>query len=47
MLVERYQDMVTLLFPAPPKPLQRVIFGPLSRIAERRGHRAGAFAKLA
>ena len=47
VLVERYQDMVTLLFPAPPKPLQRLIFGPLARVAERRGRQAGHFAKLA
>jgi quercetin dioxygenase-like cupin family protein len=48
VLIERYQDMVTLLFPpAPPPRLQRLIFGPLARLAERRGRRAGQFAKLA
>lgn len=47
VLVEAYKDMVTLLFPAPPPPLQRLIFGPLARVAERRGRRAGQFAKLA
>ena len=47
VLVDRYQDMVTLLFPSPPKPIQRLVFGPLARYAERRGHRAGQFAKLA
>ena len=47
VLVERYQDMVTMLFPAPPRPVQRVVFGPLARIAERRGRRAGQFAQLA
>ena len=47
VLIDRYQDMVTLLFPAPPEPLQRLLFGPLARVAERRGRRAGQFAKLA
>jgi mannose-6-phosphate isomerase-like protein (cupin superfamily) len=47
VLVERYSDMVVLGFPAPPRPIQRLIFAPLARIAERRGHRAGQFAKLA
>ncbi len=47
VLTERYQDMVTLLFPAPPRPVQRLVFGPLARIAERRGLRAGQFAELA
>ena len=47
VLVERNKDMVTLLFPAPPKPLQRLIFGPLARLAARRGVRAGQLAKLA
>lgn len=47
VLTERYRDMVTLLFPAPPAPVQRLVFGPLARVAERRGHRAGQFAGLA
>ena len=47
VLVDRYQDMVTLLFPAPPKPLQRLIFGPLARLAERRGLRAGQLKAIA
>jgi quercetin dioxygenase-like cupin family protein len=36
VLVEKHKDMVTLLFPAPPKPVQRAIFGPLARVAARR-----------
>jgi quercetin dioxygenase-like cupin family protein len=40
MLIEGHRDMVTMLFPAPPKPLQRVIFGPLARLAN--GSRSGA-----
>jgi quercetin dioxygenase-like cupin family protein len=47
VLVERNRDMVTLLFPAPPPPVQRVIFGPLARVAERRGLRAGALGRTA
>lgn len=47
VLIEEYRDMVTLLFPAPPKPLQRLIFGPLAKVAQRRGRRAGQFATLA
>jgi hypothetical protein len=39
--------MVTLLFPSPPPIVQRLLFPPLARIAQRRGHRAGEFATLA
>jgi hypothetical protein len=45
VLVERNKDMVTMLFPAPPKPVQRAMFGPLARLAERRGRRAGQLAR--
>ena len=34
-----------LLFPAPPRPIQRIVFGPLARLAERRGLRAGGVRK--
>ncbi|MCP9491788.1 MAG: hypothetical protein MSC31_18225 [Solirubrobacteraceae bacterium MAG38_C4-C5] len=42
-----YRDMVTLLFPSPPPVVQRLLFPPLARIAQRRGHHAGGFAALA
>ena len=47
VLVERYDDMVVLGFPAPPRPIQKLVFGPLARIAERRGIRAGQLKALA
>ena len=47
VLVTAYDDMVHLLAPAPPRPIQRLVFGPLARVGERRGLRAGEFAKLA
>ena len=47
VLVERYSDMVVLLAPAPPRPIQKLVFPPLARLAERRGKRAGTFAQLA
>jgi quercetin dioxygenase-like cupin family protein len=47
VLAHHYRDMVTLLFPAPPPLLQRVLVPPLARLAERRGHRAGQFAARA
>jgi quercetin dioxygenase-like cupin family protein len=47
VLLVRYEDMVTLLFPAPPRVVQRRLGPPLARFAERRGHRAGEFAALA
>ena len=38
-LAYRHRDMVTLLFPPlPPPPVQRLIFPPLARLAERRGY---------
>lgn len=46
VLTNHYQDMVVLLFPAPPLIVQRVVFSPLARLAERRGLRAGDFAAL-
>lgn len=45
VLAHHYRDMVVLLFPPPV--LQRLLFPPLVRLAERRGHRAGEFARLA
>ena len=47
VLVERYSDMVILMAPAPPRPIQKLVFAPLARLAERRGKRAGSFARLA
>lgn len=47
VLAHAYRDMVTLLFPSPPRPLQRLLLPPLARFAERRGRRAGEFARLA
>lgn len=47
VLAHHYRDMVVLLFPSPPRPVQRLLFPPLARWAERRGRRAGEFASLA
>jgi quercetin dioxygenase-like cupin family protein len=47
VLAHHYRDMVVLLFPSPPRPVQRLLFPPLARLAERRGRRAGEFASLA
>lgn len=46
VLADHYRDMVVLLFPAPPRIVQRLLFSPLARVAERRGMRAGEFAAL-
>jgi mannose-6-phosphate isomerase-like protein (cupin superfamily) len=47
VLVESYSDMAVLGFPAPPRPIQKLIFGPLARIAARRGLRAGELKQIA
>ncbi|HWH45083.1 MAG TPA: cupin domain-containing protein [Thermoleophilaceae bacterium] len=47
VLIDAYSDMVELLWPAPPRPLQRLIVPPLARFAAKRGRRAGEFAALA
>ena len=47
VLVAAYDDMVHLGFPAPPRPVQKLIFGPLARVAARRGIRAGELKALA
>jgi hypothetical protein len=47
VLVDDHRDMVHLLFPAPPRPIQRVVFGPLARLARRRGRRSGEAAASA
>jgi quercetin dioxygenase-like cupin family protein len=47
VLLDGYSDMAILLFPSPPRPVQRALFGPLARLAKRRGLHAGGFAKLA
>jgi quercetin dioxygenase-like cupin family protein len=36
-LAHRHREMVTMGFPLPPAPVQHLLFGPLARIAERRG----------
>lgn len=47
VLAHHYRDMVTLLFPSPPPLVQRLLFPPLARTAQRRGHYPGEFATLA
>ena len=43
-LAHGYRDMAVLGFPPlPPAPVQRILFPPLARIAERRGYRPGNF----
>lgn len=39
-VAERHREMTTLGFPMPPEPVQRVLFPPLARLAERRGYAA-------
>jgi quercetin dioxygenase-like cupin family protein len=47
VLAHSYRDMAVLLFPPmPPPALQRLLFGPLARLGERRGYRAGHFAEI-
>jgi quercetin dioxygenase-like cupin family protein len=36
-MAHRHREMVTLGFPLPPAPVQRLLFPPLARLAERRG----------
>jgi quercetin dioxygenase-like cupin family protein len=36
-LAHRHREMVTMGFPLPPAPVQHLLFGPLARLAERRG----------
>jgi mannose-6-phosphate isomerase-like protein (cupin superfamily) len=48
VLAHHYRDMAVLLFPPMPPPfIQRLLFPPLARLGERRGYRAGSFAKSA
>jgi quercetin dioxygenase-like cupin family protein len=43
-LIHGYREMVVLGFPPlPPPAVQRILFGPLARLAERRGYRPGNF----
>jgi quercetin dioxygenase-like cupin family protein len=43
LIAHHYREMVVLLFPpAPPLFLQRLLFPPLARLAERRGYEAGS-----
>jgi quercetin dioxygenase-like cupin family protein len=46
-LAHGYREMVVLGFPPmPPAPVQRLLFPPLARLAERRGYRPGNFAAV-
>jgi quercetin dioxygenase-like cupin family protein len=45
VLAHHYRDMVVLLMPPPF--IQRLVMGPVARLGERRGHRAGGFAQAA
>lgn len=47
VLIDAYDDMVHLGFPAPPRPVQKLVFGTLAKVAHRRGLRAGELSKLA
>jgi mannose-6-phosphate isomerase-like protein (cupin superfamily) len=47
VLIDAYDDMVHLGFPAPPRPVQKLVFGPLAKVAHRRGLRAGELKSLA
>ena len=47
VLIDAYDDMVHLGFPAPPRPVQKLVFGPLAKVAARRGIRAGSLKRLA
>jgi mannose-6-phosphate isomerase-like protein (cupin superfamily) len=47
VLIDAYDDMVVLGFPSPPHPIQKLLFGPLAKVAERRGLRAGELKSLA
>ena len=38
-IAERHREMVTLGFPMPPRPVQRLLFPPLARLAARGEHR--------
>jgi quercetin dioxygenase-like cupin family protein len=42
VMLEAYRDMVVIL--SPPPLLQRLFVGPLARLGQRRGYRAGTFA---
>jgi quercetin dioxygenase-like cupin family protein len=44
ILIDHYREMV--IFLSPPRFLQRPFIGPLARLGERRGYRAGKFAEL-
>lgn len=47
VLADGYSEMVTLGFPPmPPGPIQRLLFGPLAKLGERRGYRPGHFAEV-
>lgn len=45
VLIDAYDDMVTLGFPSPPRFVQRLVAPPLARLAARRGLRPGALAR--
>jgi quercetin dioxygenase-like cupin family protein len=47
VLVDTYADMVELGFPLPPPAVQRMLLGPLAKLARRRGILAGRLAQTA
>jgi mannose-6-phosphate isomerase-like protein (cupin superfamily) len=47
VLIDAYDEMVHMRFPAPPRPVQKLVFGPLARVARRRGLQAGQLKALA
>jgi hypothetical protein len=47
VLADTYGDMVELGSPLPPVAVQRVLLGPLAKLARRRGVHAGEFAQIA
>jgi len=46
VLGHAHRDMVQFLFPAPPRPVQKLLFPALARLGARRGLRAEDFARL-
>lgn len=46
VLAHAHRDMVQFLFPAPPQPVQRLLWPPLAALGRRRGLRPEAFSEL-
>jgi mannose-6-phosphate isomerase-like protein (cupin superfamily) len=47
VLIDSYDEMVHMRFPAPPRPVQKLVFGGLAKVARRRGIEAGRLKALA